>query len=467
MRHFINNPAGALQGIEVRARRSCVRFRNRELPRSCRPARADIGFESVGPSGGMRLYVQHGIDYEGDSGEFRNWLEEGHKDFPDFESLVRWIKGPVREEFRLGEQSRSHAVASTGGPHRPVTDLPALRDRVREAGRPPLLDEGALFERLARRVRGQDHAIRSLVSVVVRHSARRQPKRPAVLFAVGPSGVGKTQSAESLAEALGELTPDENGYRFLRLDMTEYQESHRVSQLLGAPQGYVGHDEGSQLLDALEANPRTIVLFDEIEKSHPAILRVLMNAMDAGRLSRPSRGSSGHDVDCRQAVFIFTSNLDAKAILDDLEDRKGFGDRAAEDEVCRRRLHASGIAPEIVGRIGRFLVYRKLPAEVRAEIMALSIIEVAAEYGLKIDYVEPEVILALMGKTPPHAFGMRPDQYLIDEHLGDLFAKAASAGSVPSWRVAGPPFQCLPIRETGTTPRARPARRTNETPASH
>ena len=109
------------------------------------------------------------------------------------------------------------------------------------------------------------------------------------MFAVGPSGVGKTRAAEALAQALNGLLEAGAGYQFLRLDMAEYQESHRVSQLLGAPQGYVGHGEGSQLLDTLAANPRTIVLFDEIEKAHPSILRVLMNAMDAGRLSSSSR----------------------------------------------------------------------------------------------------------------------------------------------------------------------------------
>src|SRR5205807_2293117 len=104
-----------------------------------------------------------------------------------------------------------------------------------------------------------------------------------VVFAVGPSGVGKTRTAEAMAQVLREVDEDNEAYQFLRLDMTEYQEAHRVSQLIGAPQGYIGHGEGSQLIDALRANRRTIVLFDEIEKAHPAILRVLMNAMDAGR----------------------------------------------------------------------------------------------------------------------------------------------------------------------------------------
>lgn len=449
MRQFLHARPETFASLRSRCRDRCVRFTGQELPGSCRPARADIGFEVVDRSGATRLYVQHGIEYRGDTPGFRDWIEAGHRDFRDFDALVRWIQGTVRDEFRLSEVGPPGPRAARREPRREVTDLSALRVGVGGSRRSrrsrKRLDTGILFEKLSRRVRGQESALRSLAEVVARHSARTEPRRPAVLFAVGPSGVGKTQSAETLAEALGYLAPDGDGYRFLRLDMTEYQESHRVSQLLGAPQGYVGHEEGSQLLDTLEESPRTIVLFDEIEKAHPSILRVLMNAMDAGRLSRPSKGESGHQVDCRRAVFLFTSNLDAKAILDELDRRNGFGDRTVEDEVCRRRLHAAGIAPEIVGRIGRFLVYRHLDELIRAEILALSVIEVAAEYGLRVDYVEPDAVLALLGQAPNRAFGARPDQFFVDEVLGELFAETAANGVAPSWKVAGPPFRCLPF----------------------
>jgi len=252
-----------------------------------------------------------------------------------------------------------------------------------------------------------------------------------------------------MAQVLREFDDDDNGYQFLRLDMTEYQEAHRVSQLIGAPQGYIGHGEGSQLLDALRANPRTIVLFDEIEKAHPSILRVLMNAMDAGRLSTASRSANGREVDCRQAVFMFTSNLDAKDILDELESRTAFGNRAVEDEVCRRRLHAAGVAPEIVGRIGRFLVYRILSPEIRAEIVALAISDVAEEYGLRVAYIEPTVIVELMQKARSQSFGVRPERFLIDDLLGGAFAKTAKQGASGPIVVVGPPFDCRPHASEG------------------
>ena len=325
-----------------------------------------------------------------------------------------------------------------------LTDMTAVYEGIRDIHRPLYLDESALFERLHGRILGQDDALRRLAAVMVRHLARRRPARPAVVFAVGPSGVGKTRTAEVMAEVFREFDDENNGYQFLRLDMTEYQEAHRVSQLIGAPQGYVGHGEGSQLLDALRANPRTIVLFDEIEKAHPSILRVLMNAMDAGRLSTASRSANGREVDCRHAVFMFTSNLDAKSILDELESLNAFGNRAVEDDVCRRRLHAAGIAPKIVGRIGRVLFYRPLSPEIRAEIVALAISEIAEEYGFRVAYVEPGVIVELMQKARSQSFGVRPERFLIDDLLDGAFAKAAKHDVTEPVVVVGPPFECKP-----------------------
>ena len=237
---------------------------------------------------------------------------------------------------------------------------------------------------------------------------------------------------------------DSSVYSYLRLDMTEYQEEHRISQLIGSPPGYAGHEEGSQLVNALRANPRTIVVFDEIEKAHPAILRVLMNPMDAGRLSTASKNSVGHEIDCRSAIFMFTSNLEATEILAELESRDAFGDRAVEDEVCRRRLHGAGIAPEIVGRIGRFLIYRPLSAETRAEILALAIVEIALEYGVQVSYIEPGVIITIMNLAGSKTFGVRPERFLIDDLLGSSFAAAAQKGISKCVAVSGPPYECVP-----------------------
>lgn len=451
MEQFLNRNREDFDSIRDRSRYACVRFTGQVLPASCQPPLADIGFETLESSGRARLYVQRGIAYQGQDRDFHAWLNSGQRDFADFDALISWLQGPVREEFRRSATPVQPAVraASPRPPaaaaaNSPAPDLASLLRQAGRRGQHTVVSPETLFSRIRQRVRGQDAALQVLSSTITRHLARREPKRPAVVFALGPSGVGKTQTALTLAEALGDLLPGTQSYRHLRLDMTEYQEKHRVSQLLGAPQGYVGHDEGSQLLDALVANPRIVVLFDEIEKAHPAVLRLLMNAMDAGRLSRATKGEGAdHTVDCRQAVFFFTSNLAAKPILDDLRARNGFGDPACEDEVCRRRLHAEGLAPEFVGRIGRFMVYQPLPLEVQGEILTLAIREVAAEYGLRLAAVAPQIVADLLSKAPDAAFGMRPQQHMIDERLGDAFTAAAALPS-PDCRIEGPPYRCVP-----------------------
>lgn len=445
MRQFIANSDMAFRNLEDQAKLACIRFRSQEMPPGSTPRYADIAFEISENPHAAKLFVDKGIQYNGSSSEINNWLQTGVIEFPDFKALRSWILGSLSQAFNgeLATLPDLHAQPLTKKIPADLTDIELVLEAIHDIHRPLYIDESVLFERLNQRVLGQVDALKGLSAVMVRHLARRRPSRPAVIFAVGPSGVGKTRTAEIMSQVLREFYDENAGYQFLRLDMTEYQEAHRVSQLIGAPQGYIGHGDGSQLVDSLRSNPRTIVLFDEIEKAHPAVFRVLMNAMDAGRLSSASHSAGGQEIDCRHAVFIFTSNLDSKSIIDELDSRKAFGNRATEDEVCRRRLHAGGIAPEIVGRIGRFLVFRPLSPEIRAEILALAIAEVAEEYGLQVNYVEPSVIVDLMHKARSSNFGVRPERYLIDDLLGATFAEAATYDSVKPVTVVGPPYKCL------------------------
>jgi hypothetical protein len=444
MRQFLSGTDKAFHELEERAKRACIRFRDQEMPLGSVPERADIGFEVDQHSGSAKLLVNKGIRYSGLNPAVREWFSSGIKEFPTFDKLKEWIRGSLADSFRSSMATGDHL--ETGGPATEqatqLTDMSVIHEAVKKINRPVYLDEERLVSELSKRVLGQDGALRALSAVVVRHCARLRPSRPAVTFATGPSGVGKTRTAESLAAILRDLDSGENGYGFLRLDMTEYQEAHRVSQLIGAPQGYIGHGEGSQFGDALRGNPRMIVLFDEIEKAHPAILRVLMNVLDAGRLSTSTRSSTGREIDCRHAVFMFTSNLESKETLNELENRNGFGNRAVEDEVCRRRFHATGIPPEIVGRIERFLVFRPLSPETRAEIVALAVAEVATEYGVDVAYVHPNVIIDLMKRIRSDDFGVRPERFLIDDVLGGAFAKAAEKQIPNPVEVLGPPYRC-------------------------
>jgi ATP-dependent Clp protease ATP-binding subunit ClpA len=391
----------------------------------------------VHSSGAATLFVDKDIDYHGRSDSVRAWLAAGERRFPSFDRLREWVVNDVGPLCRHGNGDELAAARRQPGE---LTDL----DAVTATARPhdtAFVHERDLLRELKTRVYGQDAALEVVARRISRHVGRSQPRRPATLFAFGPTGVGKTQTAVALAESLGVLL----GGRWsslVRLNMNEYSERHRVSQLLGAPPSYIGYGDGTQLIDRLVAQPETIVLFDEIEKAHPDILITLMSAMDAGELSSSAPAARGRVVDCRRAVFFFTSDKDATDAfteLDAAEDPAG-----STDSVCRRHLVASGIKPELVGRIGAFLVFRPLSARARAEVATSAVARVAAEYGLTVVRVDPQIVAAIVGR-PYDDLGARPDEYYVDDMLGSIFSRYTASGGSPAVAIeSGQVPACVP-----------------------
>ena len=454
---------------------SCMKFRNERMPQGCEPRQVDIGFEISPQDGKIRLCVQDGIRYGGASQSLRRWFSDGVLAFDGVQPLLSWLRNelaPLMEPVSAGDATAditpSASVPGQGaGPARPaseeaytsaITDTARVTEQIRDDADPVFLDEQDLFRALTASVVGQDESLHTLASAVSGHVARSNPRRPLTVFAIGPSGVGKTRTGNSIVNVLnGE---GRNGrYEFLRLDMCEYREAHRVSQLLGSPQGYVGYGEGAQLSDGLARNPRTVVLFDEIEKAHPDILKVLMNAMDAGRLSTAGRAGDGsREVDCRKAVFFFSSNLECESVLRALEQRSAFGNPETVDEICRGHLKAAGIPPELIGRIGHFLVYRPLGPECKAEITAAQVQETAAEYGLDVRYVAPDVIVDIIQAVRARGGGARVYAYQIDRILGRVFTQAARQRCTGAIRILGPaPYSYEPMPVTSDTSSAASA----------
>jgi len=443
MRQFLEGSDAAYADLERKATGACLTFGNEEMPVGTSVPRARIGFEVDPASREARLFVDRGLHYRGTIQSVRRWFARGEKRFPDFGALRRWISEDLARAYEPPDRHPSDRVT----PVELLTDLDAVQSEI-DAMSSLRLDPHTLFQALSGVVRGQDDALRVLARRVCHHLARSAPRRPATILALGPTGVGKTRTAEVLAAALADAG---SAHHYLRLDMSEYQERHRVSQLLGAPQGYVGYGDGAQLVDALSANPRTVVLFDEIEKAHPDILRTLMNAMDAGRLSAPSAQAGGsRQVDCRQAIFLFTSNLDPTGILKSMSEHEGAPHPDAVDSICRTQLGLIGVSPELVGRMSCFLVFRPLRVEVQVEIIALAIARVANEYGIEIRHIGSSVILHVLEKARDDRFGARPFEYLVDEVLGDCFAGAGQSHTGTAVTVEGPPFRCTVSRPAGT-----------------
>jgi ATP-dependent Clp protease ATP-binding subunit ClpB len=204
-------------------------------------------------------------------------------------------------------------------------------------------------ERLRERVVGQDEALSAVANTVrAARAGLQDPNRPLGSFLfLGPTGVGKTETARALAEFLFD---DEQA--MVRIDMSEYQEKHTVSRLIGAPPGYVGYDEAGQLTEAVRRRPYSVVLFDEVEKAHPEVLNVLLQLLDDGRLT----DAQGRTVDFRNTIVIMTSNLGSQWIHE-----RGL----SEDEIRERVMDAvrQHFRPELLNRIDEVVIFHALGIE--------------------------------------------------------------------------------------------------------
>jgi ATP-dependent Clp protease ATP-binding subunit ClpB len=226
-------------------------------------------------------------------------------------------------------------------------------------------------ERLRRRVVGQDEAIEAVSNAVRRARAGIQdPNRPIGSFIfLGPTGVGKTELARALAEFLFD---DENA--MIRIDMSEYQERHTVSRLIGAPPGYVGYEEGGQLTEAVRRKPYSVILFDEVEKAHPEVFNLLLQLLDDGRLT----DSHGRTVDFRNSVVIMTSNIGSVHILEMLEERAKkpsaywVGDNAALRDKIMDDLKTF-FRPEFLNRVDEILVFNPLTKDLLKQIVDIQV----------------------------------------------------------------------------------------------
>ncbi|QEG15566.1 AAA family ATPase [Gimesia maris] len=452
MRQFINGSDEAFKDLEEKAKRGCVTFSDQEMPQGVSPSRARVGFEVDPATQKATLLVEHGGQYTGRETDIRQWIEIGACQFQNFAALKEWLQHRLSNYFTSGDQTETQGwevpgngnVESVSRSADELTDLSKVNSDVAGLNRPTYINAMQIAESLQERVRGQNSAMEVLAKKTAQHLARRHPRRPMTGMLLGPTGTGKTLTAESLSEVLSILMPSRNRYGFLRLDMTEYQERHRISQLIGSPQGYIGYGEGAQLVDTLSANPRTIVVFDEIEKAHPDVFRTLMNAMDAGRLSSAARTNSDHQVDCRHAIFLFTTNLECHPILEELRSKGDPISSSIINEVSRRRLKTKGLPPELVGRINTFLVFQPLSGRTRAEIMTQSIARVGQEYGVDVVTVDPRVVNKMLQEGEGVSFGARPDEYAVDDLLGGVFSSAAQQGLQQVEIRSEPELACVP-----------------------
>ena len=280
----------------------------------------------------------------------------------------------------------------------------------------------ALGDTLHKRVIGQDEAVQKVTEAIWRSRAGiSNPNQPIGSFLfLGPTGVGKTELAKALAQALFD---DEKN--MVRIDMSEYMEKFSVSRLIGAPPGYVGYEEGGQLTEAVRRRPYSVVLLDEVEKAHPDVFNILLQVLDDGRIT----DSQGRTVDFKNTIIILTSNLGSQALLDGIQEDGSISPEAVKN--VEALLHRS-FRPEFLNRLDEIVYYKPLRREEISKIVKLMIAELDKRLEDKRIHVEvsEKAMSAIIEQGFDPSFGARPLKRFIQRNIETLIAKKIIAGEI-------------------------------------
>jgi ATP-dependent Clp protease ATP-binding subunit ClpB len=291
--------------------------------------------------------------------------------------------------------------------------------RLLESEREKLL---RLPEILHQRVVGQDEAVTAVSEAVLRSRAGLSDQaRPIGSFLfLGPTGVGKTELCKTLAQALFDSEAN-----MVRLDMSEYMEKHAVARLIGAPPGYVGHEEGGQLTEAVRRKPYSVVLFDEVEKAHPDVFNTLLQILDDGRLT----DSQGRTVDFRNTIIIMTSNIGSAAMLDGISAEGVFREGVAETVLGELRRH---FRPEFLNRVDEVVLFKPLRQEEIVRIVAILLEGLRSrleDRKISIDMSESASAFIARAAYDP-VYGARPLRRYMQQHVETPLARMLIEGRI-------------------------------------
>ncbi|MBG0763247.1 AAA family ATPase [Acholeplasma laidlawii] len=334
-------------------------------------------------------------------GNYSKAAELQYSKIPNLEKEISELSDTSTDDKLLTESVTPESIAEivSKWTHIPVTKLVSGdREKLKN-----------LRLSLGKRVLGQDHALELISNAILRHRAGiKDPNRPIGSFLfLGPTGVGKTEAAKALAE---NLFDSEN--HIVRIDMSEYMESHSVSRLIGAPPGYVGYDQGGQLTEKIRRMPYAIVLFDEIEKAHPEVFNILLQVLDDGHLT----DGQGRTIDFKNTVIIMTSNIGSQYLLENASD--------AQEKIDK--LLKQSFKPEFLNRIDEIITFNSLGFKVQVDITRKLLNELSDKLKEENIYIKlgEDVQKYVIKNGFNEQFGARPLKRYIQRDIETFIAKA-------------------------------------------
>ena len=387
------------------------------MPLYCRPREAQIGFWRHGDD--YLLYFRPVVAYDGPDRRLRDFFARGPvQRYAGFDALADCLRS---------------LDGDRGVPQSDADLYPQLR------------------RELETQVFGQTQAVEAAAFKLRCHICKREPLRPVSLIFYGPTGVGKSELGKAVAPALNRCL-GEDRFRPVWTELNTFTQAHSVYRLTGAPPGYVGYDD-PPVLEAVRRCPHTVFMFDELDKAHPEVLKVLMSVLDEGRCAARREDAQGcRELDFRRCVFLFTTNTDLSGGRPGLgfappqNRREPSPDRSVPlarrlfqaDEAARQALIRSGVLGEIAGRFTGLIGFRPLDRDARVAVTIRQIAALGREYGLNIAQVDPTLAQAL---TPRDAPSPRSGLPLLEGLLTPVFLSRAAFSGQGALRLTGTPEQ--------------------------
>lgn len=408
------------------------------MPEGCAPSVACLGLFRRA-SGGYVLYWKPRVLYHGGSRLLALFFRQSLWPFDSYELLT------ARLHSLRTELPESNPDCPSAALHRP---RPFLLPRSAAPKPDPFT---AIHSALSEHILGQERAVEAAAYYLYGFGGKVAPARPLSLILHGPTGVGKSELAKTVAPVMEQQTGAR--WQFVWTELNTFTQSHSVHRLTGAPPGYVGYED-EPILGAVSKNPRTVFMFDELDKAHPDVWKIFMSILDEGRCSINRPGSDGQrELDYRKCIFLFTTNLDlssagpalgftAQPTEPSARSEKNTAAATPEDlaqrlfdqnEWGRKALIRHGVLQEIVGRFTGIIGFHPLSDEAQQQILAKKAVSLGAEYGLSIRHVSPEAAQALLPSEK--ATSIRSAICLLEARLAPIYQQAAASSAAGTYHL--------------------------------